>query len=200
MHVYVNYVYRMLRFFIEKNLKYFCFYFYMTSFFRKLLLLFTQVVFLQNTVTFTQVVLRAIHFNFISSTKTFTRLNVAYIYTYIKQCSDETLTRRISCGLSSLYSGDSVKLLCITVSNDLTRKRHVDNIVKKAGKIPGYMLYQLKQAGVNQADLVTIYISVVRPEVEYACTVHCTNLSIYLSENIEIIQKRALKATFPGMS
>ena len=59
---------------------------------------------------------------------------------------------------------DHVKLLGITLSNDLTWKRHVDNIVKKAGKII-YMLYQLKLAGVNQADLVTIYISVVRPVV-----------------------------------
>ena len=51
---------------------------------------------------------------------------------------------------------DHVKLLGITLSNDLTWKRHVDNIVKKAGKRI-YMLYQLKRAGVNQADLVTIY-------------------------------------------
>ena len=40
----------------------------------------------------------------------------------------------------------------------------MDNIVKKAGKRID-MLYQLKRAGVNQADLVTIYISVVRPVV-----------------------------------
>ena len=60
---------------------------------------------------------------------------------------------------------DHVKLLGITLSNDLTWKSHVDNIVKKAGKIM-YMLYQLKRAGVNQADLITIYISVVRPVVE----------------------------------
>ena len=65
---------------------------------------------------------------------------------------------------------DHVKLLGITLSNDLTWKRHVENIVKKGGKII-YMLYQLKRAGVNQADLVTIYISVVRPVVEYACPV-----------------------------
>ena len=45
----------------------------------------------------------------------------------------------------------------MTLSNDLTWKRHVDNIVKKAGKII-YMLYQLKRAGVNQADLVTIVV------------------------------------------
>ena len=94
---------------------------------------------------------------------------------------------------------DHVKLLGITLSNDLTWKRHVDNIVKKAGKII-YMLYQLKRAGVNQADLVTICISVVRPVVEYACPVWHTNLPIYLSDNIEMIQKRAVRAIFPGMS
>ena len=63
---------------------------------------------------------------------------------------------------------DHVKLLGITLSNDLTWKRHVYNIVKKAGKRM-YMLYQLKRAGVNQADLVTIYISVVRPVVLALC-------------------------------
>ena len=82
---------------------------------------------------------------------------------------------------------DHVKLLGITLSNDLTWKRHVDNIVKKAGKRI-YMLYQLKRAGVNQTDLVTIYISVVKPVVEYACPVW------------HMIQKRAVRAIFPGMS
>ena len=72
-------------------------------------------------------------------------------------------------------------------------------IVKKAGKRI-YMLYQLKRAGVNQADLVTIYIlSVVIPVVEYVCPVWSTNLPVYLSDNIEIIQKRAVRANFPGM-
>ena len=75
----------------------------------------------------------------------------------------------------------------------------MDNIVKKEGKRI-YMLYQLKRAGVNQADLITIYISVVRPVVEYACPVWNTNLPIYLSDNIEMIQKRAVRAIFPGMS
>ena len=62
------------------------------------------------------------------------------------------------------------------------------------------MLYQLKRAGVNQADLVTIYISAVRPIVEYACPVWNTDLPIYLSDNIEMIQKRAVREIFPGMS
>ena len=63
-----------------------------------------------------------------------------------------------------------------------------------------YMIYQLKEACVNQADLVTVYISVVRPVVEYAGPVWHTNPPIYLSDNIEMIQERAVKAIFPGMS
>ena len=94
---------------------------------------------------------------------------------------------------------EHVKLLGVTLSNDLTWNRHIDNIVKKAGKRV-YMLYQLKRAGVAQSDLVTVYISVVRPVLEYACPVWHTNLPKYLSENIEIVQKRALKAIFPGES
>ena len=64
----------------------------------------------------------------------------------------------------------------------------MDNIVKKAG-IRLYMLYQLKRAGSTQKDLVSVYVSVVRPVLEYACHVWHTNLPQYLSDNIEIIQK-----------
>ena len=50
------------------------------------------------------------------------------------------------------------------------------------------MLYQLKRAGISQLDLVTVYISVVRPVLEYACPVWHTNLPTYLSDSIELIQ------------
>ena len=76
-----------------------------------------------------------------------------------------------------------VKVLGITLSNDLTWKRHVDNNCDESWKENIYMLYQLKRAGVNEADLFTIYISVVRPVVEYACPVWHTNFPIYLSVN-----------------
>ena len=62
------------------------------------------------------------------------------------------------------------------------------------------MLYQLKRAGIIQLDLVTVYISVVRPVLEYACPVWHTNLPKYLSDSIELIQNRAFKSIFPGMS
>ena len=69
---------------------------------------------------------------------------------------------------------------------------------EKAGKRL-YMLYQLKCAGISQKDLVSVYVSVVRPVLEYACHVWYTNLPQYLSDNIEIIQKWALKYIFPGL-
>ncbi|KAK2188935.1 hypothetical protein NP493_119g04018 [Ridgeia piscesae] len=90
------------------------------------------------------------------------------------------------------------KLLGVTISQDLTWNKHVDNIVKKAGKRL-YLLYQLKRAGITQKDLVSVYVSVVRPVLEYACPVWHTNLPQYLSDNIEVIQKRALKCIFPGL-
>ena len=64
------------------------------------------------------------------------------------------------------------------------------------------MLYQLKRAGIShvQLDLVTVCTSVVRPVLEYTCPVWHTNLSKYLSDSIELIQNRALKSIFPGMS
>ena len=46
--------------------------------------------------------------------------------------------------------------------------------------------------------LIRIYVSVIRPVTEYACPVWHTNLPKYLSDNIEIIQKRCLKTIFPG--
>ena len=47
------------------------------------------------------------------------------------------------------------QLLGVTISSDLTRNKHVESIVAKAGKRV-YMLYQLKRAGIGQHDLVTI--------------------------------------------
>ena len=93
----------------------------------------------------------------------------------------------------------SAKILGVTISDDLTWNVHVDNIVCKARKRL-YMLYQLKRAGIKQDDLVRIYVAIVRPVLEYACPVWSTCLPKYLSDDIEVIQKRALKSIFPGLS
>ena len=58
----------------------------------------------------------------------------------------------------------------------------------------------MKRAGIGQGDLVRIYISVIRPVVVYACPAWHTNLPKYVSDNIELIQKRCMKTIFPGCS
>ena len=90
------------------------------------------------------------------------------------------------------------KVLGVIISSDLSRNAHVDKIIAKARKLVYMIYYQLKRAGINQNDLVRIYVSVIRPVTEYACRVWHTNLPKYISDNIEIIQKRCLKTIFPG--
>ena len=87
----------------------------------------------------------------------------------------------------------------MTLPSDLSWNSHVDGIVSKARKRV-FLIYQLKRAGIGQRDLVRIYISVIRPVVEYACPAWHTNLPKYLSDNIELIQKRCMKTIFPGCS
>ena len=59
--------------------------------------------------------------------------------------------------------------------------------------------YQLKRAGISQNDLVKIYVSIIRPVLEYACPVWSTSLPTYLSDAIEMIQKRVLRSIHPGL-
>ena len=65
---------------------------------------------------------------------------------------------------------DHANMLGVTISNYLTRSKYVDNIVSKAGKHV-YMVYQLKRSAISQNELVKIYVSIVRPVLEYACPV-----------------------------
>ena len=84
------------------------------------------------------------------------------------------------------------KTLGVTVSADQRWNHHVRSITAKGKML--YMLCQLKRSGVNCSDLIRI----VRPVLEYACPVWHTCLPRYLSDSIEVIQKRALKCIFPG--
>ena len=96
---------------------------------------------------------------------------------------------------------NKTKVLGVAISSDLSWNAHVDGILAKARKrVYKIMIYQLKRAGINQNVSVRICISVIRPVVEYACPVWHTILPKYLSDNIEIIQKRCLQIIFPGFT
>ena len=93
----------------------------------------------------------------------------------------------------------SAKVLGVTISSDLKWSAHIDSITTKAVKRL-YLLRQLKRAGVSSSDLLLFYCSVIRSVLEYACQVFHCNLPLYLSDEIERIQRRALSIIFPTCS
>ena len=107
--------------------------------------------------------------------------SLPYIY------MNETYIERVS----------QAKILGVTIASDLSCNAHVVEIISKARKRL-YMIYQLKRAGMNQNDLIRIYVFVIRPVVEYVCPLWHTNFPKCLTDNIEIIQKRCVTTIFPG--
>ena len=86
---------------------------------------------------------------------------------------------------------NSTKILGLVLSSDLTWNNHVDFMVKKANKRL-FLLTLLKRANVSMEDMITIFTSIVRPVLEYACVVWHSSLPEYLHNDIEGVQKRAL--------
>ena len=84
------------------------------------------------------------------------------------------------------------KLLGLTVQSNLTWDKQVDNMVVK-GSRRLYMLNRLKRFGLPVEDLVSVFVSYVRPVVEYATPVWHGSLTDEQSKRLESIQKRACR-------
>jgi hypothetical protein len=87
------------------------------------------------------------------------------------------------------------KLLGVIVSNDLKWSRHINYICNKANSRL-YFLRQLKRAAASNDDMLHFYLSVIRAVLEYAVPAWHTSLTTALSDQIEAIQKRALRLIF----
>ena len=85
------------------------------------------------------------------------------------------------------------------IRDDFKWNDHISNVTSKAVKRL-YLLSQLKRAGICASDLVLFYCSTIRSVLEYACQVFHSSLPYYLSEQLEHIQKRALRIIFPYAS
>lgn len=94
---------------------------------------------------------------------------------------------------------NSVKVLGVTIRDDFKCNDHIFNVTSKAAKRL-YLLSQLKRAGICASDLVLFCCSTIRSVLEYACQVFHSSLPFYLSEELERIQKRALRIIFPYAS
>ena len=91
------------------------------------------------------------------------------------------------------------KIVVVIVSNDLKWILQVNAICKKASKHL-YALRLLRRNALPDTVLVKVYCTCVRPILEYACEVWHNNLPVYLSNQVEQIQKRALRIIFPSLT
>ena len=94
---------------------------------------------------------------------------------------------------------NSAKILGLNISNDLKWNCHIDFIIKKAKKRL-YGLSQLKRFGLGPRELVQFFYTCIRPITEYACPVFHDGLPVYLSNELECVQKRAMRIIFPFCS
>ena len=93
---------------------------------------------------------------------------------------------------------EEVKLLGLTIANNLKWNSHVNNIVAKSSKRI-YLLVQLKRAKVAIQDILQFYTVCIRPILEYASTVFHYSLPKYLSDEIERVQKRVLRIVYRNL-
>ena len=89
------------------------------------------------------------------------------------------------------------KVLGITLCDNLKWGQNTKEIVDKACKRL-YLLRVLKRAGVPPDHLITIYCALVRSVFEYACQVWSSSVQSHLKQQLERVQKRALRIIFPG--
>ena len=93
----------------------------------------------------------------------------------------------------------SAKILGLNFSSDLSWSLHIKHIVSKASKRL-FFLRVLKRNGVEQSSLIKVYTTCIRTVLEYACQVWNFSAPEYLKEEIERVQKRALRIICPHLS
>ena len=90
----------------------------------------------------------------------------------------------------------SAKIQGLNIINDWKWNCHIDSIIKKAKKRL-YSLSQLKRSGLGIRELVQFFCTCIRPITEYACPVFHDGLPVHLSNELEGVQRRAMRIIFP---
>ena len=99
---------------------------------------------------------------------------------------------------TEIESVSHAKLLGVTISSDLSWEVHVDKIHGKASQRIHYITL-LRRAGISADQLLKIYLSVIRPVLEYACQVWHCGLTQEQSRLLENVQKRILRKIYPQL-
>ena len=93
----------------------------------------------------------------------------------------------------------SAKVLGLNISSDLHWKLHVEHIVAKASKRL-HFLRVLKRCGIGANCLIQVFFACIHSIPEYASQLKNYGATDYLKEEVERIQKRALRIIYPDLS
>ena len=97
--------------------------------------------------------------------------------------NDNFTTRPTVLGNNTAECVTTYKLLSIIICNDLKWNEHIDYISKKASKRL-YSLRILKKVGVNRQGILKVYLTTIRPILEYGVQV-CQDIREFLSNKLE---------------
>jgi hypothetical protein len=86
----------------------------------------------------------------------------------------------------------SARILGLTVQDNMKWNEHIHNILKKASKRL-YMLRLLKRSNACIDTLITVYTTIIRPVLEYACQVWHYNIQQYICEDIQNNSKTCIE-------
>ena len=103
----------------------------------------------------------------------------------------------ISLDRQELDTVNNVKILGLTISNNLLWNDHINNILKKTNKRL-YFIVLLKRVQVPLKDIIVFYCTCIIPVLEYCTPVFNHALPKYLSDDLERVQKRVLSIVSPG--
>lgn len=85
----------------------------------------------------------------------------------------------------------------LQLSDDLKWNKHVDYIYKKVCK-KLHSLRILRRAGVEQRNILKVYLTTIRPVLEYAVPIW-HSIPAYLVKKLESVQRRALTIIYPSI-
>ena len=75
---------------------------------------------------------------------------------------------------------------------------HINEVIKKARRRL-YCLRQFKRSGLGTKELIQFFCTCIRTITEYACPVYHNGLTSYLSEDLEVVQKRGMRIIHPEL-
>ena len=106
----------------------------------------------------------------------------------IAKCHIETANGEIS-------STDELKLLGFTFNSQPNANRHVELLIERF-HTKLWTLRFLKRSGLDENRLLGVYNSAIRSTVEYCSVVYHSMIPGYLAEELEAIQRRALRIIY----